>query len=86
MSACKQVWDSFSRHGDGKQEAKARGFLRTWKDKQIWMTTIMGDVLEIYKVLQKQFQRDDLILCDVLTCRHSTLRKFHGKLPLSGKV
>jgi len=26
-------------------------------------------------VLQKQFQRDDLILCDVLTCRDSALRK-----------
>ena len=33
------------------------------------MTAIMGDVLEIYKELQKQFQRDDMILCDVLTCR-----------------
>jgi len=54
MAECKQVWDSFSTNGDRKQKAEARGFL-TWNDKQIWMTAIMDDVLEIYQVLQKQF-------------------------------
>ena len=40
------------------------------------MTAVMGNVLEIYQTLQKQFQRDDLIMPDVLTCRDSALRKF----------
>ena len=38
-------------------------------------------------MLQKQFQRDNLILCDVLTCRDSALRKFQPmeNCPYPGK-
>ena len=76
INGCKQVWQSLSTNGDRKDKAEACGFLKTWSEEQLWMTTVMGDVLEIYQTLQKQFQRDDLIMSDILTCRDSALRKF----------
>ena len=36
----------------------------------------MCDVCLIFKQLQQQFQRDDLILPDVFICRDAALRKF----------
>ena len=43
MNGCKQVWQSLSTNGDRKDKAEACGLLKTWNEKQLWMTTVMGD-------------------------------------------
>jgi len=57
MNGCKQVWQSLSTNGDRKDKAEACGFLKTRSEKQVWMTIVMGDVLEIYQTLQQRCQR-----------------------------
>jgi len=75
MPGCLNVWAKMDEVGDRKEKAEARGFLKTWRDRQGWLTELMGDILEVYQTLQKQLQRDDLVLCDLLTCKDSALRK-----------
>ena len=75
LPGCKEVWKHMEENGDRKEKAEARGFQRTWNDRQIWLTELMGDILNIFQDLQKQFQRDNLILCDILTCRDAALNK-----------
>jgi len=36
---------------------------------------MLGDLLEIFRFLQQEMQRNDLILSDVFTCRDIALRK-----------
>lgn len=87
LPGCKDVWKKLEETGDRKEKCEARGFLKTWNGKQIWMTEVMGDILSVFQTLQKQFQRDDLILCDVLTCRDSALGKLElmQRAPYPGK-
>jgi len=75
MPGCKMVWEKLEETGHRKEKAEACGFLKIWKGRQGWLTELMGDILEVFQTLQKQLQRDDLILCDLLTCRDSALRK-----------
>lgn len=75
IDGCKAVWNKLQQHGDRKEKAEARGFTNTWNDRQIWITALLGDILEVFQVLQKQFQRDDLLLCDIMTIRDGALRK-----------
>lgn len=44
---------------------------------QLWLTALMGDVCAVFTKLQKQLQRGDLILPDVLTCRNQALCKLN---------
>ena len=52
-------------------------FLRKWTtgSNQVWLTALMGNVAKVFKNLQKNFQSDDLILTDVITCRDTAIRK-----------
>lgn len=75
IDGCKAVWSKLQQHGDRKEKAEARGFTNTWNDRQIWITALLGDILDVFQVLQKQFQRDDLLLCDIMTIRDGALRK-----------
>ena len=68
IHGCKAVWNKLEQNGDRKKKAEARGFIKTWNDRQIWITAVMGDILDVFQALQKQFQQDDLVLCDILTC------------------
>ena len=40
---------------------------------QVWLSTVMFDLCNIFKKLQKIFQKSDLILLDVITARDATI-------------
>lgn len=73
MEACKKHWNEISntRGVDKKEKAKAVGFLKTWdkSNLQMQITVLMGDVLEIFQELQKQCQREHIILPDIFKYR-----------------
>jgi precorrin-4 methylase len=75
IDGIKAIWSKLQQHGDRKEKAKAGGFTNTWNDRQIWRTALLSDILDVFQVLQKQFQRDDLLLCDIMTIRDGALRK-----------
>ena len=74
---CIEVWKRISAEGTRHEKAEASGFLRKWTtgSNQVWLTALMGDAAKVFKNLQKNFQSDDLILTDVITCRDTAIRK-----------
>ena len=87
IAPCIEVFKVIEESGDKRDKAEARGYLHVWNDKQIWMTELMGDILEVFKVLQQQLQRDLLFISDILTCRDGALRKLQlmKSTPYPGK-
>ena len=88
MTAFKEVWNELKVNGYRNKKAEASGFLKTWDEKHIWLTSLMGDILEIFTVLQKNFQRDSLLITDILTCCDAALRRLQlmEVLPYPGKL
>ena len=60
---------------DRKEKAEAKGFLRIWNHQQKWITSLMGDILEIFETLQKTLQRSDLFISDLLTVTGAAVKK-----------
>ena len=60
---------------DRKEKAEAKGFLRICNHQQKWITSLMGDFLEIFETLQKKLQRSDLFISDLLTVTGATVKK-----------
>jgi hypothetical protein len=88
MPHCIEVWRELSLNGDGtKIQNEAKGFIRTWSEKTIWLTALMADMLEIFQSLQQQLQRATLILPEVLTCKAMAIRKLEliQQQPYPGK-
>ena len=70
LPACINVWEQMQAPkstSDRKEKAEAKGFLRIWNHQQKWITSLMGDILEIFETLQKKLQRSDLFISDLLT-------------------
>ena len=67
---CIKVWEQMQAPestSDRKEKAEAKGFLRIWNHQQKWITSLVGDILEIFETLQKKLQRSDLFISDLLT-------------------
>jgi hypothetical protein len=75
LEACKRVWKNLGEQGERKEKAESIGYLRTWDYNQQRLTALMGDTLEIFSQMEKKFQRNDLIMPDLFTCRDAALRK-----------
>eukprot|EP00794_Sanderia_malayensis_P014489 gene14489-15993_t len=75
IKGCKQVWGEITRNGDRKDKREASGYLNTWNERHIWLAALMGDIFEVFKSLEKQMQRDDLLLPDIFTCSSMAQRK-----------
>jgi hypothetical protein len=75
LDACLEVFKRTEETGERRDKTYARGFAHVWNDKQVWMTELMGDILEVFQVLQQHLQRDSVFISDVLICRDSALRK-----------
>ena len=69
------VWGEITRNGDRKDKRETSGYLNTWNERQIWLTALMGDIFEVFTSLEKQMQRDDLLLPDIFTCSSMAQRK-----------
>ena len=78
LSACIKVWEQMRAPesiSDRKEKAEAKGFLRIWNHQQKWITSLMGDILEIFETLQKKLQRSDLFISDLLTVNYAAVKK-----------
>ena len=60
---------------DRKEKAEAKGFLRIWNHQQKWITSLMGDILEIFETLQKKLQRSDFFISHLLTVTGAAVKK-----------
>ena len=58
-----------------KEKAEAKGFLRIWNHQQKWITSLTGDILEIFVTPQKKLQRSDLFISDLLTVTDAAVKK-----------
>ena len=87
MDGAREVWRRMSETGTKKEKSEAKGFLKTWSPRQVWVTKLMGDIIEVFQDLQKQLQRGDLLITDVLTCRETAKRKMEvlATKPYPGK-
>ena len=75
---CIKVWEQMQAPestSDRKEKAEAKGFLRIWNHQQKWITSLMGDILEIFETLQKKLQRSDLFISDLLTVTGAAVKK-----------
>jgi hypothetical protein len=80
MKWLREVWSDLQMNGDSaKERAESSGLQRTWDTNGIylWLTSLMFDICTIFTTLQKQLQKSDLLLSDVLTCRDAALRKIN---------
>ena len=78
LPACINVWEQMQAPestSDRKEKAEANGFLRIWNHQQKWITSLMGDILEIFETLQKKLQRSDLFISDLLTVTGAAVKK-----------
>ena len=78
LPACINVWEQMQAPestSDRKEKAEAKGFLRIWNHQQKWITSLMGDILEIFETLQKKLQRSDLFISDLLTVTGAAVKK-----------
>ena len=78
LPACIKVWEQMQAPGstsDIKEKAEAKGFLRIWNHQQMWITSLMGDILEVFETPQKKLQRSDLFISDLLTVTDAAVKK-----------
>ena len=78
LPASINVWEQMQAPestSDRKEKAEAKGFLRTWNHQQKWITSLMGDILDIFETLQKKLQRSDLFISDLLTVTGAAVKK-----------
>ena len=78
LPACIKVWEQMQAPEstrDKKEKAEAKGFLRIWNHQQKWITSRMGDILEIFETLQKKLQMSDLFISDLLTVTDAAVKK-----------
>ena len=78
LPVCIKVWEQMQAPestSDRKEKAKAKVFLRIWNHQQKWITSLMGDILEIFETLQKKLQRSDFFISDLLTVTGAAVKK-----------
>ena len=52
LPTCVKIWEHMLSPGstsNRKENAEAKGFLRTWDPQQMWITALMGDILEVFE-------------------------------------
>ena len=77
LPACK-VWERMQAPestSDRNEKAEANGFLRIWNHRQKWITSLMGNILEIFETLPKKLQRSDLFISDLLNVTGAAAKK-----------
>ena len=72
IDGCRLHWpkiiDAPREEYDGKEKDKARGFLKTWhaSSLQTWLTTLVVDICSVFSYVEKECEKKDIILPDVL--------------------
>ena len=72
IDGCRLHWqkiiDAPRKEYDAKEKDKARGFLKTWhaSSLQTWLTALVVDISSVFSYVEKECQKKDIILPDVL--------------------
>ena len=63
ITSCRSHWKGITEKKgvDKKDKATAEGFLKTWRDDgmQMYLTSVKGDLVEIFQYLQKKCQKEE---------------------------
>ena len=72
-----QIVDAPSAGYDKSEKAKAQGFIKIWQPSslQTWLTAFMVDVWSVFRYVEKEAQKDEIIIPDVLRYRDIALQK-----------
>ena len=60
LPACIKVWEQVRAPEstcDRKEKVEAKGFMKIWNHQRKWITSLMGDIPEIFETPQKRLQR-----------------------------
>ena len=72
LDGCRLHWqkivDASSEQYDRKEKDKVRGFLKNWHPSglQTWLTALMVDICSVFRYVEKECQKKDIILPDIL--------------------
>jgi hypothetical protein len=72
LDGCRLHWqkivDATSGEYNRKEKDKARGFLKNWHPSSIqtWLTALMVDICSVFRYVEKECQKKDIILPDIL--------------------
>ncbi len=81
LDGCRLHWqkivDAPSGEYDRKEKDKARGFLNNWHPSslQTWLTAVMVDICSVFRYVEKECQKNDIILPDVLRYAEVAMHK-----------
>ena len=70
------------------EKQMAQGFLRKWEkgSLQLWLTAVIYDLCNIFKILQLLFQKSNLILPDIISGKDGAIEslKLMAEIPFPG--
>lgn len=81
LDGCRLHWQKIIEAPSGdyekKEKDKARGFLKNWHPSslQTWLTALMVDICSIFMYVEKECQKEYIILPDILRYRDVALQK-----------
>ena len=71
------IIDAPSRKYKRHEQEKARGFINLWKacSHQMWLTAVMVDVCSVFRYVEKETQKEEIIIPDILHYRDIALEQ-----------
>ncbi len=62
---------------DKREVSTAKGFLKVWKSNglQTWLTAFMADICTIFRYIEKEAQKPNIIIADILRYRDIAIQK-----------
>ena len=83
LDSCQEHWkaitDSTSKEYNKNEKATASGFLSTWgldsPKNQLWLTAVMIDICSVFRYIEKECQKPEIIAPDILKYRDTAVSK-----------
>ena len=81
LDGCIEHWTKITAAPAGEYDKKeintAKGFLKVWKSNglQTWLTGFMIDICSIFRYIEKEAQKPNIIIADILRYRDIALQK-----------
>ena len=86
----KKICDAPRGEYNSKEVSSAKGFLKLWQPigTQAWLTAVMVDTCCIFRYIEKEAQKPDIIIPDILKYRDIALQKLDimKTKPYPGKI
>ena len=80
-------WRASIKYFENESDKEAKGHLNTWLDKDIiHLTSLVADVLYVYKRFHQAFQDENILIFDILKKKQSVLKRLEemSHNPLTG--